>query len=109
MQACEERQSGWARFGPPGRALAGYLAAPGRRCFLGASTRLWLWNVLAATLLHLPYLDNVNTSGSVKAWLFLHLAMVSSAFGLSLVVALISTLLALLWPRGKGRSLGGVF
>ncbi len=91
--------------GPLGR----YLEQPGRRCFLGATVRFWIWNVVAAAILHYPYTDNVNTSGSLKAWSFLHLALVSNAFGLTLIPALFSTLLALVWPRNAKKSLTALF
>ncbi|MDF1839432.1 MAG: sulfatase-like hydrolase/transferase [Planctomycetota bacterium] len=97
------------RLGPIGRAFARHLSQPGRGCFLGATARFWIWNVVAAALLHYRYTDNVNTSGSIKAWSFLHLALVSNAFFLTFLPALISTVLALVWPRNAGRSLTAVF
>ncbi len=79
--------------------LKSHLEQPGRRCIVGASTRLWVWNILAAAVLHMSYTDNVNTSNSVKAWVFLHLGLVSNAMVLTLIPALLCLVLALFWPR----------
>ena len=104
------RENGKLRYlGPLGRALGKHLDQPGRGCFLGATVRFWIWNVVVAAILHYPYTDNVNTSGSFKAWSFMHLALVSNAFGLTFLPAFISTALALVWPRNAKRSLTTIF
>ena len=87
------------RLGPLGAKLGEYLHLPCRRCFLGSALRLWLWNILAASLLHLPYVRGVETSGSVKAWVFLYTGMLTSALLVSLIPALLSIATALIWPR----------
>ncbi|MFT5059306.1 MAG: membrane-anchored protein YejM (alkaline phosphatase superfamily) [Planctomycetota bacterium] len=97
------------RLGPLGRALSRHISQPGRGCFLGATVRFWIWNVVAAALLHYRYTDNVNTSESIKAWSFLHLALVSNSFGLTFPFALLSTLLAMVWPRNAKHSLTTIF
>ena len=97
------------RLGPLGRMAGDYLNRQGRRCLLRAAMRLWVWNILAAAAFHLPYIDSAPTSGSAKVWLFLHLGLVSNALVLTLIPALVTVLLALLWPRNSKRSLTGVF
>ncbi len=89
--------------------LSRYFQEPGRGCFLGATVRFWVCNIVVAAFLHFPYTDNVNTSGSPLAWSFLHLTLVSNAFGLTLIPALLSTMLAAVWPRGAKRSLTTLF
>ncbi|MDF1799537.1 MAG: sulfatase-like hydrolase/transferase [Planctomycetota bacterium] len=90
----------------PGVATDTPSAATPRQVQRRAATRLWLWNVLAAALLHLAYTDNVTTSGSARAVAFLYLGLVSNAFVLSLAPGLVGTLLAAAWPTGRRRSLG---
>ena len=91
---------------PPEAEVRADVRAPG-----SPSLRLWMWNVVLAAVLHLRFLRGIEPLGA-EATLFLALGLVSNAFVLSLVPAVVAMPLALLlrpWLRLRRVLLGLVW